>query len=74
MKLFVRIKTIPMSEFRTLEVISSIQDDVSSKSVTINELRADVVIESSETERKNIIDHFPSSKNNYLVVPKVIEH
>ena len=41
--------------------------------VPTNELREDIAIESSETERQIIIDNFPSSKNNYLVVPKVIE-
>jgi Asp-tRNA(Asn)/Glu-tRNA(Gln) amidotransferase C subunit len=42
--------------------------------VAINELREDVAIKSSETVRQIIIDNFPLSKNNYLVVPKVIEY
>jgi Asp-tRNA(Asn)/Glu-tRNA(Gln) amidotransferase C subunit len=41
--------------------------------VSLNDLRDDVVIESSESERQTIIDNFPVVKNNYLVVPKVIE-
>ena len=41
--------------------------------VTTDELRTDIVVESSETERQIMIDNFPLSKNNYLVVPKVIE-
>ena len=41
--------------------------------VTTNDLREDIAIETSETERQIIVDNFPLSKNNYLVVPKVIE-
>ena len=46
---------------------------MSGSAVTTNKLREDVAIESSETERQIIIANFPSKKNNYLVVPKVIE-
>ena len=46
---------------------------MANNAVATNELREDVAIESSERERQIIIDNFPSSKNNYLVVPKVIE-
>jgi len=46
---------------------------MSDSAVETNKLREDVAIESSETERQIIIDNFPLSKNNYLVVPKVIE-
>ena len=46
---------------------------ISDSAVTTNELREDAVIESSEAERKIIIDNFPLNKNNYLVVPKTIE-
>jgi len=46
---------------------------MSDNAVAASELRADVAIESSERERQIIIDNFPVSKNNYLVVPKVIE-
>lgn len=41
--------------------------------VSINELRADKAILSSELERSIIIENFPNSKNGFLVVPKVIE-
>ncbi|SDX37057.1 hypothetical protein SAMN05444411_10524 [Lutibacter oricola] len=41
--------------------------------VSINNLREDVVIESSAIEKQLIIENFPSKKNGYLVVAKVIE-
>lgn len=41
--------------------------------VTIDDLRVDEVINSSEIERNLIIENFPNEKNNFLVVPKVIE-
>ena len=41
--------------------------------VSIDDLRADVVVESSEIERNLILENFPNEKNNFLVVPKVIE-
>ena len=46
---------------------------MSDNAVQTSELREDMVSESSETERQIIIDNFPLSKNNYLVVPKTIE-
>lgn len=42
-------------------------------SVSINDLRDDVVIESSAIEKQIIIENFPKEKNGYLVVSKVIE-
>ena len=48
-------------------------DFIPDNAVLTNELREDIAIESSETERQIIIENFPLSKNNYLVVPKVIE-
>ena len=48
-------------------------DRISDTAVTTDELREDVVIESTEKEREIMIKNFPLSKNNYLVVPKVIE-
>ena len=45
----------------------------SDNAVPTSDLRADVAFESSETERQIIVDNFPLSKNNYLVVPKAIE-
>jgi Asp-tRNA(Asn)/Glu-tRNA(Gln) amidotransferase C subunit len=48
--------------------------DLSSDNVvTVDDLREDVVINASSAEKQNIIDNFPKQKNNYLVVPKVIE-
>ena len=41
--------------------------------VSVNDLRDDVVIESSTIERQIIIENFPKEKNGYLVVSKVIE-
>lgn len=41
--------------------------------VSLGELREDVVIDSSQTEKDIIIENFPKEKNGYLVVSKVIE-
>ena len=41
--------------------------------VSINDLRDDVVMESSAIEKQIIIENFPKEKNGYLVVSKVIE-
>lgn len=41
--------------------------------VPLNNLREDVVIDSSNTEKQIIIENFPKEKNGYLVVSKVIE-
>lgn len=41
--------------------------------VSLNDLREDVVIDSSQTEKQIIIENFPKEKNGYLVVAKVIE-
>ncbi len=41
--------------------------------VSLNDLRDDVVIDSSATEKQIIIENFPKEKNGYLVVSKVIE-
>lgn len=42
-------------------------------SVSLDDLRDDVVMHSPETERQIIIENFPKEKNGYLVVSKVIE-
>jgi Asp-tRNA(Asn)/Glu-tRNA(Gln) amidotransferase C subunit len=42
--------------------------------VTLEDLREDTVIESSEVERAIIKGNFPKEKNGYLVVAKVIEN
>lgn len=41
--------------------------------VTIDDLRSDVVIDSSSIEKAIIIENFPKEKNGYLAVSKVIE-
>ena len=41
--------------------------------VTTDDLREDTIVEVSDSEKRLIIDSFPNEKNNYLVVPKVIE-
>ena len=41
--------------------------------VSVNDLREDVVINSSSLEKEIIIENFPKEKNGYLVVSKVIE-
>jgi len=42
-------------------------------SVSLDDLRDDVVIDSPDTEKQIIIENFPKEKNGYLVVSKVIE-
>jgi Asp-tRNA(Asn)/Glu-tRNA(Gln) amidotransferase C subunit len=41
--------------------------------VSLEELRDDIVLKSTEIEKKIIIENFPKEKNGYLVVSKVIE-
>ena len=41
--------------------------------VSVNNLREDVVIESSAMEKQLILENFPNKKNGFLVVAKVIE-
>lgn len=41
--------------------------------MSINDLRDDIVYESSEMEKQIIIENFPKEKKGYLVVSKVIE-
>jgi len=48
-------------------------NNVNNNCVSINNLREDVVIESSAIEKQLIIENFPNKKNGYLVVAKVIE-
>ena len=48
-------------------------NNVANNCVSINNLREDVVIESSAIEKQLIIENFPNKKNGYLVVAKVIE-
>ena len=46
---------------------------INRNSVSLDSLRDDVVIHSSEIEKHIIIENFPKEKNGYLVVSKVIE-
>jgi len=41
--------------------------------ISTDDLREDIVVEASDAEKRLIIDNFPNKKNNYLVVPRVIE-
>lgn len=46
---------------------------VHNKVVSLNDLREDVVVESSAIEKEIIKENFPKEKNGFLVVAKVIE-
>ena len=48
-------------------------NNVNHNCVFVNDLREDVVIASSAMEKQLIIENFPSKKNGFLVVAKVIE-
>jgi len=41
--------------------------------MSLNDLREDIVIDSSEIEKQIIIENFPKEKNGYLVVTKIID-
>ncbi|WP_439131991.1 Asp-tRNA(Asn)/Glu-tRNA(Gln) amidotransferase subunit GatC [Polaribacter sp.] len=41
--------------------------------LSLDDLREDVVVESSQIEKDIIIENFPKQKDGYLVVAKVIE-
>ena len=48
-------------------------NNVNRNCVSVNNLREDVVIESSAMEKQIILENFPNKKNGFLVVAKVIE-
>jgi Asp-tRNA(Asn)/Glu-tRNA(Gln) amidotransferase C subunit len=48
-------------------------NNVNYNCVSVNNLREDIVIESSAIEKQLIIENFPNKKNGYLVVAKIIE-
>lgn len=52
---------------------SNAANNVNHNCVSLNELREDVVIESSAIEKQIIVENFPNCKNGFLVVAKVIE-
>jgi len=54
-------------------VEASGNQNVNVNAVGLDDLRPDEATVSSELERNLIIENFPNEKNNYLVVPKVIE-
>lgn len=41
--------------------------------VSLDDLRDDQIIDSSEIEKQLIIENFPREKNRYLIVAKIIE-
>ena len=52
---------------------NTILHTVSANVVSLDDLRADEVIESSAIEKQLIKENFPKEKNGFLVVAKVIE-
>lgn len=54
-------------------IINSSFNNNHNNAASLNDLRDDVVIESSAIEKQIIIENFPREKNGYLVVSKVIE-
>ena len=54
-------------------VEASGNQNVNVNAVNLDDLRPDEPIVCSELERNLIIENFPNEKNDYLVVPKVIE-
>ena len=49
--------------------INTVQNNV----VSLDDLREDVIVESSSLEKEIIRENFPREKNGFLVVAKVIE-
>ncbi len=45
----------------------------SNSALSLDDLREDIVIDSSQIEKDIIIENFPKKKDGYLVVAKVIE-
>ena len=65
-ELFNNIKKAPLND---------IDNNVNNNPIVeVSNLRQDVVISSSETEKNIIKQNFPKEKNGYLVVSKVIEN
>jgi len=48
-------------------------NNVNQNALSLNDLREDVVVKSSATEKEIIKENFPREKDGYLVVAKVIE-
>jgi len=60
-------------EIKNANISTNSMGATSRAAVSLGELREDVVIDSSKTEKDIIIENFPKEKNGYLVVSKVIE-
>ncbi|TXG39840.1 hypothetical protein FUA22_03520 [Seonamhaeicola maritimus] len=52
---------------------NSFNANINNNAVSVNDLREDVVIESSAIEKEIIKENFPKQKKGFLVVSKVIE-
>ena len=66
----------PLETLRKVEAGNNNDDCISllsSNAITTEQLREDIIVEVSDVEKQLIIDSFPNKKDNYLVVPKVIE-
>ncbi len=48
-------------------------NNANNNAVSLNDLRDDVIVESSAIEKQIIKENFPNEKNGFLVVSKVIE-
>ena len=46
---------------------------LSGNTVSTEALREDIAVDTSAAEKRLIIDNFPSEKNNFLIVPKVMD-
>ena len=62
-------KVIKKGHVNSSEENNSLNDNA----VSWENLRPDTAIQASENERNFIVENFPAEKNNFLVVPKVIE-
>lgn len=52
---------------------TNFQNNKHNNAVSLDGLRDDIVVDSSEMEKQIIKENFPKEKNGYLVVSKVIE-
>lgn len=60
-------------DIKNADINSETSINLNKNSVSLQDLRDDVVIESSALEKQIIKENFPKEKNGYLVVSKVIE-
>ncbi|KJD32676.1 hypothetical protein PW52_15700 [Tamlana sedimentorum] len=60
-------------DIKNADINSEASINLNKNSVSLQDLRDDIVIESSALEKQIIIENFPKEKNGYLVVSKVIE-